>query len=73
MRMVSPARVFMTSPVVVWVSKYAISCLNSVFKYNALIRLACLSPVTIQQHTSVLHRIQSFLFLKILNYINLVK
>ncbi|GMP73515.1 hypothetical protein CsSME_00031249 [Camellia sinensis var. sinensis] len=51
MRIVSPDILPMTSPVVVSVSKNAMSCLNIVFKYNRLMCSACLSPVTIQQVT----------------------
>ncbi|WVZ07574.1 hypothetical protein V8G54_020920 [Vigna mungo] len=52
MRTVSPDILPITSPVLVSLSKKAISCLSIAFKYKPLILAACLSPVIIQQVTS---------------------
>ena len=54
MRMVSPDILPMTSPVVVSMSKKAMSCLSIVSKYKPRMRAACLSPVTIQHDTSIM-------------------
>lgn len=48
----SPDILSTTSPVLVSLSKKAISCLNMVLRYMFLILAACLSPVAIQQATS---------------------
>lgn len=48
-----PLEIIMTtSPVVVSLSKNAISCLNMLFMYRHRIRAACLSPVVVQLDTS---------------------
>jgi hypothetical protein len=57
MRNVSPDILSTTCPVLISLSKNAMSCLRIDLRYRALIRAACLSPVIVQHDTSIKYQI----------------